>query len=232
MAGSMYSTIAAISSMNCATLRANRSRSTVCGVYCWAAVATQVRIRCTSRPGRTPRPTACSGRSRPSRRRAGGKLTRASFGAGRALQERCPPPVSADPAGSRSADDFGSGTAAARAAIADELLDAFSGVHLGGIDIAVTVQADLMQPVEVAGHATRVAEAAELLKIAASQDVDGLVGIVADIEAALRFIGGEVHRYSRTWHDGQGIGVTADPALGHKSALARNTVWIAAGRAQ
>jgi len=69
------------------------------------------------------------------------------------------------------------------------LVHAFSGVDLAGIDVALAVQTDLMQPVEIAGHPAAMSEPAELLEIVAVQDVNRLVGVVADIEAALRLIG-------------------------------------------
>src|ERR1700733_4723516 len=92
-----------------------------------------------------------------------------------------------------AADDRRSGAAATSVTVANELLDAFSGVDLGGVDIAFAVQADLMQPVEIAGHPARASETAELFETAAIEDVDGLVGVIADVQTALRVVLGEVH---------------------------------------
>src|ERR1700733_4575501 len=113
-------------------------------------------------------------------------------------------------------------------AVTREFLHAFSSVDLAGIDVPLAVQADLMQPVEITGHPAAMSESAELLQIAAIQDVNGLVGIVADIEAALRLIGREVHRHRRTWHHRLGVGFRADETLGHEAALTGFAIWIAA----
>src|SRR6202020_592593 len=71
-------------------------------------------------------------------------------------------------------------------------------------------------------------EPAELLQIVAIQDVNRLIGIVADIETALRLIGREVHRYRRARHHRLGIGFRADETLGHEAAFAGLAIRIAA----
>ena len=85
-----------------------------------------------------------------------------------------------------------------------------------------------MQPVEVARHPAAVTETAQLLQVAAVQDIDGHVGVVADIEAALLFVFREVQG------DGgaDDVGVRADKLLGHETALAGRAGRIAAGLAQ
>ena len=85
-----------------------------------------------------------------------------------------------------------------------------------------------MQPVEIASHPAAAAQPAELLQVAAVEDVDRLVGVVADIEAGLRLVAGEVHRHRRSRHHRLGVGVAADPALGDEAALAGLAVRIAA----
>src|SRR5580700_6613493 len=92
-----------------------------------------------------------------------------------------------------AADVRGARAATPARAVTDEFLHAFSGIHFARIDIPLAVQAHLMQPVEIAGHPPAMSEPAELLKIVAAEDVDRLVGVVADIEAALRLVGREVH---------------------------------------
>src|SRR6185437_6447694 len=77
-----------------------------------------------------------------------------------------------------AADHGRSGPAATIVAVTGELLDAFSGVDFGGVDIDPAVEADLVQPVEIAGHAAGAPEPAELLERIAVEDVDGLVGVV------------------------------------------------------
>src|SRR5579863_4170928 len=118
--------------------------------------------------------------------------------------------------------------AAAIGAVTGKFLHAFSGVDLASIDIPLAVQADLMQPVEIAGHPAAMSEPAELLQIAAVQDVNRLVGIVADIETALRLIGREVHRHRRARHHRLGVGFRADETLGHESTFSGFAIWIAA----
>src|SRR5208282_6791682 len=83
---------------------------------------------------------------------------------------RCPITGLVPEAPSGSADGFRSAAAAAYGPIADDLLDAFPGVGLGGVEIAFAVDADLMQPVKLARHTAGVAESAEFLEIAAIQD--------------------------------------------------------------
>src|SRR5581483_5307811 len=100
------------------------------------------------------------------------------------------PRLTARPAGlfplRRFAANVGSASAATAArAVTHELLHAFSGVDLAGIDVALAVQAHLMQPVEIAGHPPAMSEPAKLLELVAAHDVDRLVGVVADIETAL-----------------------------------------------
>ena len=73
-----------------------------------------------------------------------------------------------------------------------------------------------------------VSEPAKLFQIAAVEDVDRLVGVVADVEAGLRVVGREIHRHGRPRHHGCGVGGRADKALDHEAAFARLTVRIAA----
>ena len=92
-----------------------------------------------------------------------------------------------------AAYDRRSGAAATIFTVADELLDAFSCVDFAGVDVAFAVHADLMHPVEIAGHSPAVSQATELLQIAAIQDVDRLVGEICEIEAALRLVAREIY---------------------------------------
>src|SRR5579863_2658008 len=129
----------------------------------------------------------------------------------------------------RFAADRGCAAAAtAVRAVPHELLHALSGIDFAGIDVALAVEADLMQPVEIAGHPSAMAEPPELLEFVAAQDVDGLVGVVADIETALRLVGREVHRHRRAGHHGLSVGLGADEALGHEAAFAGFAIRIAA----
>src|ERR1700680_57149 len=95
--------------------------------------------------------------------------------------------------GHHSAHGGRSGAAAAVPAIAEKLLDPFCGIDFPCINVALAVHAHLMQVVEVSRHPASAAEPAQLLQIASVQDVDGHVGVVADIETALRLVRGEVH---------------------------------------
>src|SRR6185503_2038718 len=103
-----------------------------------------------------------------------------------------------------------SGSAATGGAIAEKLLDALASVDFGGVDIALATPAHLMSPVEFARRAAAVAEPPEFFEIASIQNINRHVGVVCDVQAALRLVGGEVHG------DGSSddVGVIADKALG------------------
>ncbi len=113
---------------------------------------------------------------------------------------------------------------------AEEFLHPLGGIDFRRIDVAARVDADIVQPVELAQLHAAASYAAQLLQVAAVEDVDGHVGIVADIEAALRPVGGEVdrHRGSRNG----GARPFTDELLAHETAPARFPVRIGAGLAQ
>ena len=69
---------------------------------------------------------------------------------------------------------------------------------------------------EFARRTAAVPEAPEFLQIASIQNVDRHVGVVSDIQAALRLVGGEVHG-DRGSDD---VGVIADKLLGDETAFA------------
>src|SRR4051812_423706 len=62
-----------------------------------------------------------------------------------------------------------------------ELLHALGVVDLAGIDVALGVGGDAVDPVEVAGVAARPAEAADHLAVAAAQDAQQVV-LAVDVE--------------------------------------------------
>ena len=68
-------------------------------------------------------------------------------------------------------------------------------------------------------------EPAEFLQIASVQDVDGHIGVVADIEATLRLVGGEVHGNGGS----DDVRVFADELLGHETAFAGVPVGLLHG---
>src|SRR5208337_939675 len=66
------------------------------------------------------------------------------------------------------------------------------------------------------------------LKSLAVEDIDGHVGVVADIEAALSLVGREVHGHGGAGHFGLRIRVLADEFLGEIAALAGFPARVAA----
>ena len=92
-----------------------------------------------------------------------------------------------------SAYDARPGSAATRAALADELLYALRGIDFRGVEVALAIHAHLMQPVKITGHPAIASEPAEFLEIAPVQNVNSHVGIVCDIEATLLLVWGEAH---------------------------------------
>ena len=75
-----------------------------------------------------------------------------------------------------------------RLAIAEEFLNAFAGVDFGGIDVAFAVEADLMQPVEIARPSGRCGRGGRVPADCCDSECRWSVGVVADIEAALRLV--------------------------------------------
>ena len=65
---------------------------------------------------------------------------------------------------SLTADHVRAGAAAARRPIAQEFLQALSRIHLGRINVPGGIDADLVQVVEIAGHAACTSETAQFLK--------------------------------------------------------------------
>src|SRR6266581_630939 len=103
-------------------------------------------------------------------------------------------------------------------AVADELLDALPGVDFGRVDVAPGIEADLVQPVELAGFAPAPPEAAELLQRVPLEHVDRHVGVVADIETGLPGVGREIHRHRRAR---QAVGLHRHELLLDEAAFAR-----------
>src|SRR3569832_1993057 len=99
-----------------------------------------------------------------------------------------------------AADGRGARTATAIRAVTHEFLYALSGIDFAGIDIALAVEADLVQPVKITGHPSAMSEPAELLQFFPAHDVDCLVGFIADVETALWLVRCEVHRYGSAGH--------------------------------
>src|SRR5436309_6345350 len=124
-----------------------------------------------------------------------------------------------------AADRRPAGAAATLLAVADELLQALSGIDFGGVDIPSRIEADLVQPVELASLAPAPPDPAELFERVALQHVDRHVGVVADVEAGLFRVGREVHRHRRSR---QAVGVDRDELLFHEAAPARLARRIAA----
>jgi hypothetical protein len=89
-----------------------------------------------------------------------------------------------------------------------------------------------MEVMEIASHPACASETAQFLKIVAAEDIDGHIGVVADIEAALSLVGREVHGHSGAGHFGLRISALADETLGEIAALSRVPVRIAARLAQ
>ena len=50
-------------------------------------------------------------------------------------------------------DGFAAGAAAALVTVSDEFLDPLPGVDLGGVQVAVGIDADLVEPMELTGFA-------------------------------------------------------------------------------
>src|ERR1700758_2828925 len=92
-----------------------------------------------------------------------------------------------------SSDDRRSGSATARFAIAEELLDPLRSIDFRRVDVALAVHAHLVKVVEFSRVAAIPAQPPQLLQIDPAQNVDGLIGVVSYIEATLRFVRGEVH---------------------------------------
>src|ERR1700748_2069959 len=100
--------------------------------------------------------------------------------------------------------------------VARKLLDPFSGIALAGIDVALAVQAHLVDPVKFPCHPAAAPEPAQLLQIASVQQVDGHICVIAYVEATLRRVFGEAHG-NRGAND---VGVLADKLLGDESTFA------------
>src|SRR5436190_415648 len=124
-----------------------------------------------------------------------------------------------------AADSRPAGAAATFLAVADELLQALSGIDFGRVDIPSGIEADLVQPVELASLAPAPPEPSELFERVALQHVARHVGVVADVEAGLSGVGREVHRHRRSR---QAVGVDRDELLFHEAAPANLTRRIAA----
>src|ERR1700681_3342869 len=99
--------------------------------------------------------------------------------------------------GQHAADGRPAGAATPVGTEADELLDTLPLADLARVDVALGIETDLVQPVELAGLTPAPPEPAELLKIAPVEDVNRHVGVVADIETGLVGVGREVHRDRR-----------------------------------
>src|SRR6185369_16079127 len=87
--------------------------------------------------------------------------------------------------GSHSAHGNRSGSAAAGHPIAEELLNPFRGIDFPCVDVSFAVNAHLMKVVEFSSVSATASEPAQFLQIASVQDVDGHVGVVANVEATL-----------------------------------------------
>src|SRR5437763_1743733 len=124
------------------------------------------------------------------------------------------------------------GAIAAQRPIAQELLQTFSRIHLGCVNVAIGVEADLMQVMEIAGHSACASDTAKFLKVLAVEDIDGHIGVVADIEAALSLVGREVHGHGCARHFGLRISAFADEFLSEIAALAGFSARIAARLSQ
>src|SRR5262249_9466201 len=133
---------------------------------------------------------------------------------------------------SLTADHLRAGAAAARRPIAQEFLQALSRVHLGRINVPGGIHADLMQVMEIAGHPASASTTSRFVKILGIEGVGGLVGVVADVEAALSFVGREVHGQGCAGHFGLRIRALADESPSKIAPLARLAVRIAARLAQ
>jgi len=68
-----------------------------------------------------------------------------------------------------------------------------------------------VQPVKFARHPAASSQPAEFLQVAPVQDVNGHIGIVANVKAALRLVAREAHRNRRS---DRRVGVFADKLLG------------------
>src|SRR5437870_2520836 len=96
-----------------------------------------------------------------------------------------------------AADGRTAGAATALLTESDELLDPLSGIDLGRVHVAVGIEADLVEPMELTGFTPAPPEAAQFLQRVPLQHVHRHVGVVADVEAGLLGIGREIHRYRR-----------------------------------
>src|ERR1700721_2745661 len=67
--------------------------------------------------------------------------------------------------------DSRSGSAAAVFPVAQKPLDSFPGVDFRGINVALAVQAHLVQPVEFSRHPAAAPEPAQLLQVGSVQDI-------------------------------------------------------------
>jgi len=92
-----------------------------------------------------------------------------------------------------SAHSGRSGPTTPRRAEPEKLLYPFRRIHLSRVNVAFAVHAHLMQIVELASPPPTPSELTKLLQIASVQNVDGHIGVVPHIHAALGFIRGEIH---------------------------------------
>src|ERR1700679_585841 len=113
-------------------------------------------------------------------------------------------------------------------AITLEFLDALPGIDFPGVEVALAVLAYLMDPVEISCRPAAAPQAAQLLEVGAVENVDGHVGVIRDVEAALLLVFGEIQGDSGP----DDVGVLADKLLGHKSALTASPLGIGARLAQ
>src|SRR5437899_6106759 len=95
------------------------------------------------------------------------------------------------------ADGLPAGAATALLTESDELLDPLPGIDLGRVQVAEGIDADLVEPMELAGFTPAPPEPAQFLQRVPLQHVQRHVGVVADVEAGLLAIGREIHRHRR-----------------------------------
>src|SRR5207244_6041108 len=78
-------------------------------------------------------------------------------------------------------------------ALVQEALDALA-LHLGGIDVALGVDSDVVEVLELARPATDAAEVSDDRPVAAADDVDLPIGIIGGEPVGLALVGPEYGR--------------------------------------
>src|SRR2546430_9504023 len=102
-----------------------------------------------------------------------------------------------------AADVRPAGAATALLTESDELLDPLPGIDLGCVQVAVRIDADLVEPMELTGFTPAPPEPAQFLQRVPLQHVQRHVGVVADVEAGRLATGRQIHRHRRARETGR-----------------------------